>query len=45
MPPMTMQFNVQPAEMLKGFRVGDTVQFTLNVQGGDFIITRIEKEQ
>jgi Cu/Ag efflux protein CusF len=45
MPPMTMQFNVQPSEMLKGFRVGDTVQFTLNVQGGDFIITRIEKEQ
>ena len=45
MPPMTMQFNVQPAEMLKGFRVGDTVQFTLNVHGGDFIITRIEKDQ
>ena len=43
MPPMTMQFNVQPAEMLKGFRVGDKVQFTLNVHGGDFIITRIEK--
>ena len=45
MPPMTMQFNVQPAEMLKGLRVGDTVQFTLNVHGGDFIITRIEREQ
>ena len=45
MPPMTMEFNVQPAEMLKGFRVGDKVQFTLNVHGGNFIITRIEKEQ
>lgn len=43
MPPMTMQFYVQPAEMMKAFRVGDTVQFTLNAQGGDFIITRIEK--
>jgi Cu/Ag efflux protein CusF len=42
---MTMQFNVQPGEMLKGFRVGDKVQFTLNVHGGEFIITRIEKEQ
>ena len=45
MPQMTMQFNVQPGEMLKNLRVGDTVQFTLNVNGGDFIITRIEKEQ
>jgi Cu/Ag efflux protein CusF len=42
---MTMEFNVQPAEMLKGFRVGDTVQFTLRHQGGNFIITWIEKEQ
>lgn len=45
MPPMTMEFPVQPAEMLKGFRVGNRVQFTLNLQGGDFIITRFEKEQ
>jgi cytochrome c-type biogenesis protein len=45
MPPMTMEFPVQPAEMLKGLRVEDRVQFTLNLQGGDFIITRIEKEQ
>lgn len=45
MPPMTMQFNVQPAEMLKDFRVGDTVQFTLNVHGGDLIIMSIEKEE
>lgn len=45
MAPMTMQFNVQRAEMLKDFRVGDKVHFTLNVHGGDFIITRIEKEQ
>ena len=45
MPPMTMQFDVQPAELLKDFRVGDKVQFTLNVHGGNFIITRIEKEQ
>ena len=44
MPPMTMQFNVQPTERLKDFRVGDKVQFTLSVHGGDFIITRIEKE-
>jgi len=45
MPAMTMEFPVQPAQMLKGLRVGDTVQFTLNVHGGDFIITRFEKEQ
>lgn len=45
MPSMTMQFPVQPADMLKGLRVGDTVRFTLNVHGGNFIITRIEKEQ
>ncbi len=44
MPPMTMEFNVQRAEMLKGFRVGDTVQFTINAHGGDFIVTSIEKE-
>lgn len=45
MPPMTMEFNVQPREILKGLRMGDTVQFTLNVHGGDFIITKIDKEQ
>jgi cytochrome c-type biogenesis protein len=45
MPPMAMEFPVQPAEMLNGLRVGNRVQFTLNLQGGDFIITRIEKEQ
>lgn len=44
MPAMTMEFNVQRAEMLKGFRVGDTVQFTINAHGGDFIVTSIEKE-
>jgi Cu/Ag efflux protein CusF len=45
MPAMSMEFPVQPAEMLNGLRVGDRVQFTLSPQGGDFIITRIEKEQ
>lgn len=45
MPPMTMQFNVQSSGLLKDLRVGDKVQFTLNVHGGDFIITRIEREQ
>jgi Cu/Ag efflux protein CusF len=45
MPQMTMEFNVEPGEILKGFRVGDNVQFTLNVHGGDFTITRIEKDQ
>lgn len=44
MPSMTMKFAVQSPEMLKGLRVGDRVQFTLNVQGGNFIITRIERE-
>ena len=45
MPPMTMEFNVQPGEMLSGLRVGDTVQFTINVHRGDFIVTSIENEQ
>jgi cytochrome c-type biogenesis protein len=45
MPPMTMEFNVQPAEILQGLGVGDEVRFTLNVHGGDFIITRIEKDE
>jgi cytochrome c-type biogenesis protein len=44
MPQMTMEFNVQPGEMLKGFRVGDKVQFTLTGNGDNFIITSIEKD-
>lgn len=44
MPPMTMEFPVQPAEMLNGVRVGDKVQFMLTRQGGNFVITRIQKE-
>ena len=45
MPPMTMEFPVQSAEILNRLHVGDTVQFAVNVHRGDFIVTSIEKEQ
>ena len=45
MPQMTMEFNIHPAVTRTDLRVGDTVRFTLNVNGVDFIITRIQKEQ
>jgi len=45
MPPMTMEFPIQPAEILNGLHVGDRVQFTLNVYRGDFTIMSVEKEQ
>lgn len=43
MPAMTMGFTVQPAAMLNGLRVGDRVEFTLTVDGTDYIITRITR--
>jgi cytochrome c-type biogenesis protein len=45
MAPMTMEFNVQPGEILQDLRVGDKVRFTLNGHGGDFTVTRIEKDE
>ncbi len=45
MPAMTMEFPVKSPELLDGVRQGDRVRFTLNPQGGDFVVEKILKEE
>lgn len=45
MPAMTMEFPVKSPDLLNGVRQGDRVRFTLNPQGGDFVVEKIVKEQ
>lgn len=42
MPPMTMAFAVKDAAMLDRVKAGDKVQFALERQGNDLIVSRIE---
>jgi membrane fusion protein, copper/silver efflux system len=41
MPPMTMNFPVEKAELLRGLAVGQEVDFEFRVEGSKWIITRI----
>ena len=41
MPAMRMAFPVQPVERLQGLQVGETVRFTLEPRGPEWIITSI----
>jgi Cu(I)/Ag(I) efflux system protein CusF len=45
MPAMTMGFPVKSGEMLSNLRAGDKLRFTLTLQGTDFVIENIEKEE
>lgn len=45
MPAMIMEFSVRPGEMLRSLNTGTQVKFTLNRDGGAFIITKIEGTQ
>jgi len=42
MPPMTMVFRVQPPELLKTVKVGDSVKFRAENNNGAFVVTAIE---
>lgn len=44
MPAMTMEFPVKSPELLDGVRQGDRVRFTLNFQGGEFVVEKISTE-
>jgi Cu/Ag efflux protein CusF len=43
MPPMTMVFRVKNADMLEAVKAGDKVKFDAQKQGGQYVVTRIER--
>jgi Cu/Ag efflux protein CusF len=43
MPPMTMVFRVRNAEMLEAVKPGDKVKFDAQKEGGQYVVTRIER--
>lgn len=45
MPPMTMVFGVQDAALLEGLQVGDKVQFVVEQQGSQFVVTELHSAQ
>lgn len=44
MPAMTMVFRVQPPDLMNGLRVGDSVRFHAELEGGVYTVTRIERQ-
>lgn len=42
MPPMTMVYRVQPPSLLDGVKVGDTVTFHAEENGGAYVVTAIQ---
>jgi len=42
-PPMTLVFRVQPPELLDGMAVGDRIEFKVEKQGGQYLITQWNK--
>lgn len=44
MPPMIMEFYVKEKSVLKGIKVGDKVNFTVEAKGGMEIISKIKKQ-
>ena len=43
MPPMTMVFRVKNAQMLEAVKPGDKVRFDAQKEGGQYVVTRIER--
>jgi Cu/Ag efflux protein CusF len=43
MPPMTMAFEVKDRKALEGLKVGDKVRFRAEMEGSNYVVTRIEK--
>jgi Cu/Ag efflux protein CusF len=43
MPPMTMAFDVKDRTALDGLKVGDKVRFRAEMDGKNYVVTRIEK--
>jgi Cu/Ag efflux protein CusF len=43
MGPMTMAFSVKPPALLDKVAVGDKVKFSVVREGGDYVVTAIEK--
>jgi Cu/Ag efflux protein CusF len=43
MPPMTMVFGVKDAAALDKLKVGDKVRFRAEMEGQNYVVTRIEK--
>ncbi|MDH4093365.1 MAG: copper-binding protein [Betaproteobacteria bacterium] len=43
MPPMTMVFRVKNAQMLEAVKAGDKVKFDAQKEGGQYVVTRIER--
>lgn len=41
MPPMTMVFGVQDAALLDGLKLGDKVNFVVEQQGSQFVVTEL----
>ncbi|MGB4072841.1 copper-binding protein [Pseudomonas sp.] len=45
MPPMTMVFAVQAPGLLAGLKVGDKVNFVVEQQGSQFVVTELQTAQ
>ena len=43
MPPMTMVFKVKNAQMLEAVKPGDKVKFEAQKEGGQYVVTTIER--
>lgn len=44
-PAMSMEYSVQPRNLLRGIRTGDRVRFKLSIQGIEFVVVEISKEK
>ena len=45
MPPMTMVFGVKDAAWLDNVKAGDKIRFDVVLEGGKYIVTRLEADQ
>ena len=45
MPPMTMMFKARDAAMLEQLKAGDKVRFAVELVGGQYTVTRVERVQ
>jgi Cu/Ag efflux protein CusF len=45
MPPMTMVFGVKDAALLENAKAGDEIRFDAVLEGGKYIVTRLEADR
>lgn len=45
MPPMTMVFRVRDTGLIAAYKVGDLIQFQAEMDGKNYVLTAIQKEQ